>query len=230
MLDIQILKKLANIHVQIVEDDEVISYAIKQSLVKHCKRVEVAGDGLEGFEMFEQNKPDVLIVDINLPHLNGLDMVASIREVSPHIPVIIMTSHDSSDNMLKSIDQGVYIYLRKPISIEELQTGLLMATKDIYNAHVSLEYGYKYEIQDKQLTGPNNEKITLTKMQRDIMHLLISNVDRIVEYSTIENYVWQDKSMSLEALRMIVKKIRHKTYPDIIENISGCGYRINIKS
>jgi len=160
MLDMQILKKLSNIHVQIVEDDEVISYAIKQSLVKHCKRVEIASDGLQGFEMFEQNKPDVLIVDINLPHLNDLEMVASIREISPHIPVIIMTSHDSSDDMLKSIDQGVYIYLRKPIGIEELQTGLLMATKDIYNAHISLEHGYEYENQSKQLIGPNNIKIT----------------------------------------------------------------------
>lgn len=228
MINIELLKKLSNLHIMIIEDDKILAYAIQQSLINHCKCVDVANDGLEGFEMFEKNKPDALIVDINLPRLNGLDMVCSIKKISPHIPVLVMTSYDSSENMLKSIEKGVYTYLRKPISIEDLQTALLMATKNLYNNKILLQNGYLYNSDYKQLIDSNKQEVVFTKIEQEIMHLLLCNINKIVDYSTIEHYVWKDKSMSLETLRMKIKKIRDKTYTDIIENISGCGYRINL--
>lgn len=227
MENIKILKKLAHINVLIVEDDEMTACALKQSLSVHCKCVEVAVDGLQGFEMFEKNRPDVVISDINLPKLNGLKMISLMREISPHLPVIIMTSYDSNENISESINQDVYSYLRKPISIEQLQITLLMATKDIVKPYIALKNNFIYCKQDKNILGPDNKEIVLTKFESDLIYLLISNIDHIIEYATIENYVWQDKSMSREALRMQIKKIRKKTYPEIIENISGCGYRIN---
>lgn len=227
MVDVKVLKKLAKIHVLIVEDDEMTAFALKQSLSMHCARIDVAKDGLEGFEMFEKNNPDIVISDINLPEMNGLEMVASMHEISPHLPVIIITSYDSSANISESINQGAYSYLRKPIAIEELQIALLMATKDIYSAQIILENGYTYSKETKILLDPNSQKIKLTKFQTNLIHLLISNIDKVIEYSTIESYVWQDKSMSPEALRMQIKKIRKKIFPEIIENISGSGYRIN---
>lgn len=226
MIDIHILKKLSNIHVLIVEDDEITAFALRQSLGIHCKRVDVASNGIEGFEMFEQNKPDVVISDINLPQLNGLEMVKLMHEISPHLPVIIMTSYDSPKNITESINQGAYNYLRKPIEIEELQLILLMATKDIYNSLVNLHHDYTYDKNSKQLMNEAKRIVKLTKFERNIVHLLVSNINKTVEYSTIESYVWQDKSMSIEALRMRIKKIRQKTYTDIIENVSGCGYKI----
>ncbi len=227
MIDLKILKKLSQIHVLIVEDDETTAFALRQTLGMHCKRVDVAKDGIEGFEMFEQYKPDIVISDINLPEMNGLDMVHAMHEISPHLPVIIITSYDTPSNISESINEGAYNYLRKPIVIEDLQTSLLMATKDIYNFRVNLKFGFIYDKNSKQLTNANAEIIKLTKLEMEILHLLISNMDKIVEYSTIESYAWQEKSMSIEALRMRIKKIRQKTYNDIIENISGCGYRIN---
>lgn len=227
MIDLKVLKKLSQIHVLIVEDDEMTAFALRQSLGVHCKRVDVANDGIEGFEMFENFKPDIVISDINLPEMNGLEMVRAMHEVSPHLPVIIITSHDTQENISESINQGAYNYLRKPISIEDLQTSLLMATKDIYNFQVHLDQGFVYDKNSKQLTAPDETIIKLTKLEREIIHLLVSNINNIVDYATIESYAWQEKSMSIEALRMRIKKIRQKTYNEIIENISGCGYRIN---
>lgn len=227
MIDLKVLKKLSQIHVLIVEDDEMTAFALRQSLGMHCKRVDVANDGIEGFEMFEKFKPDIVISDINLPEMNGLDMVHSMHEVCPHLPVIIITSYDTEENISESINQGAYNYLRKPISIEELQTSLLMATKNIYNFQISLDNNFIYDKNNKELVDGEGKVVKLTKLEREIIHLLISNMDKTVDYSTIESYAWQEKSMSIEALRMRIKKIRQKTYNDIIENISGCGYRIN---
>lgn len=226
MIDIKVLKKLSQIHVLVVEDDEMTAFALRQSLSMHCKRVDVAKDGIEGFEIFEEYKPDVVISDINLPGMNGLDMVHAMHEVCPHLPVIIITSYDTQENISESINQGAYNYLRKPISIDELQTSLLMATKEIYNFKIILDKGFVYDKNSKQLIDAEENIVNLTKLEREIIHLLISNMDKIVDYSTIESYAWQEKSMSIEALRMRIKKIRQKTYNDIIENISGCGYRI----
>lgn len=228
MIDIRVLKNLANIHVLIVEDDTLTAQALHQSLVRHCRRVDVANDGMLGFEMFEKNKPDVVIADINLPEMNGLEMVGAMHEISPHLPVIIITSYDNSENISESIKQGAYSYLRKPIRIEDLQTTLLMATKEIYNTTIALQEGFYYDVEHRVLTSPKGV-VDLTKTQSDLLHLLISNQNKIVDYSTIEGYVWKEKSMSVEALRMCIKKIRTKTYPYIIDNISGCGYRISSK-
>lgn len=228
MIDMNVLKKLSDIHVLIVEDDELTRFGLKQSLEMYCKKVDVAGNGIEGYELFEVAKPDIVIADINLPEMNGLDMVSAMHQISPHLPVIIITSYDSSENIIRSIEQKAYSYLRKPIRIEELQIALLMATKEIYNSHqVKLKHGFMYDVAQKRIFDPNGVDIPLTKMERELLHLLISNMDKIIDYLTIENYVWQEKSMSIEALRMCIKKIRSKTYLDIIDNISKYGYRIS---
>lgn len=226
MPESKVLNKLSKIHVLIVEDDEMTANGIKQSLSLYCKRVDIANNGISGFEKFESYKPDVVIADINMPEMNGLEMVEAMHAISPHLPVIIMTSYDSSENMLESINQRAYSYLRKPIRIEELQIALLMATKDIYNSIITLEDGFTYDKNTKTLSGEKGI-VSFTKTEKNLFHLLISNVDRIVDFTTIESYVWEDKSMSVEALRMCVKKIRAKAYSKIIENVQGCGYRVN---
>lgn len=227
MLDNKILRKLSNIRILIVEDDEMTALGIKQSLSLYCKKVNIAKDGIEGFEKFENNKPDLVIADINMPEMNGLEMVEAMHKISPHLPVIIITSYDNSENMLKSINQRVYGYLRKPINIEDLHTQILMATKDIYNSTILLKEHFVYDKNIKSLKNIDNETVKLTKTEKKLFHLLASNIDNIVDFTVIENYVWEDKSMSSEALRMCIKKIRSKTYCDIIENIQGCGYRMN---
>lgn len=229
MIDLKVLKKLSNISVLLVEDDEMISHAIQQSLSAYCKEVYIAYDGMQGYEMFELKKPDIIISDINLPQMNGLEMIESIHAVSPHLPVIIITSYDTSENILASLNQGAYAYLRKPLHMEDLQTSLLLAANKIYGSKIILEYGFEYDSENKILKNTESESVTLTRYERDLLHLLITNHNKVVNYMTIESYVWQDKNMSPETLRMCIKKIRNKTYPDIIKNVLGLGYQIDLK-
>jgi len=229
MIDMEILKQLFHVHILIVEDDELTAHALQQTLSLHCQYVQVAKDGLEGIEIFERDKPDIVISDINLPKMNGLEMISWMHKVSPNLPTIIITSYDSPENISESINQGAYNYLRKPIKIEELQIALLMATKDIYDSKIVLEEDFVYDNQKRNLYNKKGI-VKLTKLEQDLLHLLICNANQVVDYFTIENYIWQDKSMSLKSLRMCVKNIRTKTYPHIVENISKCGYRLNTPS
>ncbi len=228
MIDTKVLEKLSNIHVLIVEDDETTLYALEQSLELYCKKVSTACNGMEGFEIFEKEKPDVVITDINMPELTGHEMIEAMHRISPHFPIIIMTSYDSTENILKSIDAKVYNYLKKPIKIEELQLSLLMATKDIYNQIINITDEYKYNCETKELFFKDS-LISFTKTQQDLIYLLIRNINKTISYETIENFVWGEKTMSREALRMCIKKIRKKTYPKFIENAQQQGYKISTK-
>lgn len=223
MIDESILTKLKNISVLLVEDDENTRIAIKQSLEFYCKNIKVAKDGLEGFEEYFKGGYDIVITDINLPKLNGLEMIEEIKKRAPHAICIIITSYDTSENILASIELGAYNYLRKPFKIEELQTTILMATKNIYENQIYLGETYRYDLQNKALFK-DNKQVNFTKIEAKLFFLLVSNIDKIVSYEVIENFVWNEKSMSSEALRMVVKKIRLKTDNNIIENISGIGY------
>lgn len=166
------------------------------------------------------------MTDINLPNLNGLEMLDEIKKRAPHVVCVIMTSYDTDENMLASIELGAYNYLRKPFKIEELQTTILMATKDLYEDKIYFKNRYSYDLATKILYV-DGRQISFTKAQSKLLHLLISNIDKIIEYETIENFVWGEKSMSIEALRMMIKKIRLKTQNDFIENVSGTGYKIS---
>ena len=109
---------------------------------------------------------------------------------------------------------------------KELQTTIIMATKDIFESRIKFKEIYEYDMKSKQLFK-NGEEVQMPKNEAKLFFLLVSNIEKVVSYEVIENYVWSEKSMSNEALRMTIKKIRAKTDADLIKNISGVGYRLS---
>lgn len=225
MLDINVLKKLENISVLVVEDDENTRVAIAQSLKFYCKKLVTASDGLSGFDAYFKDDFDIVVTDINLPKLNGLEMLDEIKKIAPHLISIVITSYDTNENILASINIGAYYYLRKPIKTQDLQTTIIMATNHLFSDKISFKNGYEYDFKERILYK-NANIVQLTKIEARLFHLLVSNIDKTINYEMIESYVWGTKSMSSEALRMIVNKIRLKTDKAIIENFSGVGYKI----
>ena len=108
----------------------------------------------------------------------------------------------------------------------ELQTTIIMATKDLFESRIKFKEIYKYDMKSKHLFK-NGEEVQMPRNEAKLFFLLVSNIEKVVSYEVIENYVWGEKSMSNEALRMTIKKIRAKTDADLIKNISGVGYRLS---
>ena len=109
---------------------------------------------------------------------------------------------------------------------KELQTTIIMATKDLFESMIKFKEIYEYDMKSKQLFK-NGEEVQMPRNEAKLFFLLVSNIEKVVSYEVIENYVWSEKSMSNEALRMTIKKIRAKTDADLIKNISGVGYRLS---
>ena len=125
---------------------------------------------------------------------------------------------------LTRADAGIQSKIAK--LCKELQTTIIMATKDIFESRIKFKEIYEYDMKSKQLFK-NGEEVQMPKNEAKLFFLLVSNIEKVVSYEVIENYVWSEKSMSNEALRMTIKKIRVKTDTNLIKNISGVGYRLS---
>ena len=123
---------LQNIRVLYVEDEELAREEVADFLDFEVGSLEVASNGEEGLEKFKEFKPDIVITDINMPKMNGLDMAKSIKKISPKTPIIVTSAYSDSDFIIKAIEIGISRYVLKPIDVDELLTMLIQSTKELF--------------------------------------------------------------------------------------------------
>lgn len=117
-------KDLINLEILYVEDEEIIREPFTEMLKRRVKRVVSVNNGLEGLKMFQARHFDLIITDIKMQEMSGLEMAAEIRKSSPFIPIIVTTAYDFKDYLHKSIELGINKYLVKPIQKETLLLAL----------------------------------------------------------------------------------------------------------
>lgn len=115
-----------------VEDDKVIRTIFEKSLKKLVKDLYLAGDGKEGFELFQDVKPDIVISDVNMPSMNGIDMVRHIRSIDKEVPILLTTAYDADSSIIEAISVGADRFIPKPIDINKLKEALSFFAKSIY--------------------------------------------------------------------------------------------------
>jgi len=114
-----------------VEDEEAIRKELGSFLQRFCETLYVAVDGKDGLESFEKHNPDIVISDIKMPHMNGIDMAKAIKNIEPEKPVIFTTAHSESGYTLQAIDMQVDGYILKPIDLRKLKTKLEFIIKQL---------------------------------------------------------------------------------------------------
>jgi DNA-binding response OmpR family regulator len=111
---------MTNLKLLYVEDDQEIIEDIDYFLKRHFNEIIIAQDGEEAFNYFEKRKPDIIILDINIPKMNGLKLASKIRETNREIPIIFLTAFSDKENLLQAINLHAFSYLIKPFKIDEL--------------------------------------------------------------------------------------------------------------
>lgn len=109
-----------NVRLLYVEDDEMTSEEISFFLKKYVKELYIAKNGFEGIELFSKYKPDMVITDIQMPKMNGLEMSEKIIEISPDVPIALTTAYSDSNYIMKAIELGIDKYIVKPINMQEI--------------------------------------------------------------------------------------------------------------
>ena len=223
---------LKNYTILYVEDDEEVRKVAVEYLSRLCKTVLQAANGKEGLRLWRDEEPDIIITDISMPKMNGIDMARYIRSEDNKTPIIVATAYTDEDYLLKAIELQLVKYIVKPITKDKLMAALelsveRMEDKSKFSLPLSQECSYNAFV--KEITC-NGEHVKLTKNELLFLDLLAFNTSRVVTYEEIEAQVWPYEGMSSDAIRSLVRALRKKLPDDALDNISGVGYKLKIYS
>lgn len=211
-----------------VEDDEIIRQNAVEYLSTLFLEVFEAKDGKEALNIYTSKKPDIIISDIKMPNLNGLDVASQIRTKDKKTPIIIATAFTDTKYLLKAVELQLIKYITKPITSKKLNEALRLVWEHLHlNNIVAISDSIQYDRFNKILII-NNDIIKLRNKELQLLDLLAKHHHRVVNYEEIEQNIWYDEYMSKDAIRALVRVLKKKLKGDYIENISGIGYRLKV--
>jgi DNA-binding response OmpR family regulator len=218
--------KLNAYRVLYAEDEDGIRENIKEILEHYFKETYTAKNANDAYLKYVQNKPDLIITDIQMGNENGLDLIRRIRESDSKTRIIITSAHTDLDYMLQATELHLIKYIVKPITHEKLIDALEAFIKSyddnkIYN----LDEKWLFDFS-KSIISNNTEEFDLTKKEALFLKQLITK-DRIITYEQMENLIWdEDSVMTPNAMRLFIKNFRKKLPEKSLKNIQGTGYRL----
>ncbi|EOY2925274.1 butyrate response regulator transcription factor BumR, partial [Campylobacter jejuni] len=213
----------------VVEDEVKARESMINILSERFSKVIGAQNGDEGLKKFKKFKPDLVITDIAMPIMDGLDMAREIKEISDDVPIVVLSAYSEKERLLRSIDIGIDKYLIKPVDIEELFKVLdyLIGEKIEANMLVKISEEYQFN-KTKRTLIYSGEEIVLTKKELAFISLLLKQPGALVLHEDIKKNVWIGEHVSDTAVRTFIKRVRDKVGEDFIKNVPSLGYKINI--
>ncbi|QSZ42710.1 response regulator [Sulfurimonas aquatica] len=225
-------EKLTTYKLLFVEDEESTRKNYISYLKRYYRDVYEAEDGEGALKIYREKQPDIMIVDINLPKLNGLDLVKKIRESDQSTKIIMLTAYADVKYLLQAVELNLVKYLVKPVPREALKEALVLAENGIKEYSVvankifQLQEGFFWDYEKEELYE-NKMLVSLTKTETKVISLLASRVSQVFTYDNIVDYLWNDYSENkINSLKTLVKNLRRKLPDESIKNVFGVGYKI----
>ena len=219
-----------NIKILYVEDDEIARENGIEYLQNFFEQIYEASDAIKALQLYEKYQPDIIITDIQMPKLNGLEFVKKIRQKDKKTQIIIITAFCDRDYLLKAIELQLVKYLVKPVKEKEFEEALFLCVNSLQEDNsniIKLDDNSYFDTFNKNLVI-KNEIIKLRTKEILFLELLIKNKNRYVKYEEIEKYVWSDSVMTKDALKTLVKNLKTKIPKDLIMNLTNSGYKIDV--
>ncbi|HVN96931.1 MAG TPA: response regulator transcription factor [Syntrophorhabdaceae bacterium] len=215
--------------VLLVEDESKVANFISRGLEEEGYSVDTASDGRMGLELINGSAYDIVLLDLMIPEIDGLEVLKRIRANGIDTPVLIITAKDSKEDVIKGLDTGSDDYLTKPFSFEELLArirALLRRSKK--TAQLTLEYGdvVLNPYYRKLAIGPKETE--LTEKEFLIMEYMLKNTEKPITRKEIAEYAWQSQDDSSNIVDVYInflrKKIETLSSKKYIHTVRGTGY------
>lgn len=224
---------LKYLNILYIEDEKNIRENIEKTLNMFVNKVFTSENSEFAFNIFQKNRIDLIISDINLPGESGIDFVKKIRKNHINTPVILLTAYTDKDYLLEATKLKLVDYLVKPIDFSILKNALSNATEEIINNGmfiIDLPDNISYNVMHKILYYKKNyQEIDLTAKEIELLEYLIKNNNRVISHDEIKNEIWEDSFEATDsALKNLLTKLRKKIGKNAIKNTSGVGFRIQI--
>jgi len=226
------MDSLENLRVLYVEDDDEVRENIASSLAYFVKSVDSASNGDEAYEIYKKISPDIIITDIDMPGMNGLELTARVRESDSFIPIVVTTAYTTEEFLLDAVSLHLERYLVKPVTLAKLKESLescYSKLKELNRISIKFSTGYSYNLTSHIMEDENGELVALQNKEKLLLELLIKNINAVTYYSDIEDEVWEGESLNRGSLKALVLKLRKKLGKDSVMNENELGYRLRIE-
>jgi two-component system, OmpR family, response regulator MprA len=218
-------------HVLVVEDDPAIARVLELELGEAGYRVEVAPAGAEGLAAMEREQPDLVVLDVRLPDMDGLSVCRRARRSGHDMPILMLTALDRVGDRVVGLDAGADDYLAKPFAIEELLARLRALTRRAGGDQTTLEAGPVHLDLDSREVSVDGTAVELTAREFDLLAFLMHAPGRVFTREQIYEGVWGFTYLGeSKVIDFFVSALRRKldTSPEssIIRTVRGVGYTI----
>ncbi len=225
--------KISDISILIAEDEKQLLNSMVEYLELFFEYVYTAEDGLTAYELYEKKRPDIIISDIHMPHLDGLSMIEKIRKKDRETKIIITTAHSEKEKLMQAIELHLVKYLVKPIQSDELKELLLSLVNELRQKkdRVYLKESFYWDKTRKRLFHDQDE-IALKPKEQKVLELLCLHTNQSISAIDIYNYLYEDqpeRDFSSDAITSLMKRIRQKLPKETIKSSYGVGYILQTK-
>lgn len=212
----------------LIEDDNLIGEGLKIGLTKSHFNVDWFTDGKTGLDALSTAPYDAVVLDLTLPNVDGLDVLAQWRQANYDVPVLILTARDTLDERIAGLQQGADDYLCKPFALAEVVARLQALIRRRYGqANPIIEHsGVKFDPNQRKVFLRDQE-MSLTTREYNLLALFMHHKDRVLTRASIEEklYSW-DEEVSSNALEVHIYNLRQKLGKQFIRTVHGVGYTL----
>jgi len=215
-----------------VEDEKATRENYVTYLKMLFKEVYEDEDGEQAYQIYKDEKPDIMIIDINIPKLNGLELLKRIRENDHTTKALMLTAHTDKAFLLEAISLKLTQYLVKTVSRKDLKNALNLTIKELTTYEISplkkidLSDNFCWDIEKMELSR-FGAPIELTSNERKFLSLMFSKNNKTFTYDEIYDHFWEEDNFNSNSLKNMVKRLRKKLPEDTILNQFNEGYKIN---
>jgi two-component system, OmpR family, KDP operon response regulator KdpE len=220
--------------VLVVDDEPQIQRFLRPALTAAGFTVEPALSGAQALAKFRDAPPDVVVLDLGLPDMNGLAVLDAIRAISP-VPVVILSARDDEDGKIAALEAGADDYVSKPFGVGELVARLRTALRHAVQAAGTTAVLTAGDLVVDTLAHRvtlGGEPVRLTRKEYDLLHVLARHAGRVLTHQQLLREVWgPDHAEEVQHLRVFVGRLRQKieadaSDPQLLLNEPGVGYRL----
>lgn len=220
------------IRILIVDDEAQITRVLRATLQSHGYEVVLAANGVEALEAFLQNSPDLVLTDLSMPQMDGVELTREIRQRAS-TPIIVVSVRNQEEMKVKALDEGADDYITKPFSVQELLARVRVqlrriASREDDTATVIAVGDFEID-RDKRIVKVLDTQVHLTPKEFDLLVLFARSPERVLTHRTLMKAIWGHAYEAPEGLRVLVGQLRRKIERDpshaYIQTEPWVGYR-----